>query len=272
MGNWSHKTELVSRANSWVRKMDSKERESTQATVLKSVNYADSIDTSITHLDHNHDTRYGVVNETTVDEIIRMGTNIMMRQYKIAALNFASFKHPGGAFLNGANAQEEHLCHYSNLYNILGNFKDSFYEVNKKKLNKGFYTSNLLYLPDVVFIKGTIQVPCDIITCAAPNARVVQRYNMGSDVDIKDTLYDRIDHILYAAADNQVELLILGAFGCGVFKNDAHDVADTFYTLLTNKYKGIFEFVSFAIPNIQSEYNYNAFLERFNGVLNESSQ
>ena len=35
---------------------------------------------------------------------------------KTAVLNFASFKNPGGMFLNGSKVQEESLCHESFLY------------------------------------------------------------------------------------------------------------------------------------------------------------
>ena len=35
---------------------------------------------------------------------------------RLAALNFASFKNPGGMYMEGSSAQEESLCHYSILY------------------------------------------------------------------------------------------------------------------------------------------------------------
>jgi uncharacterized protein (TIGR02452 family) len=46
------------------------------------------------------------------------------------------------------------------------------------------------------------------------------------------------------AAKEKVEVLILGAWGCGAFKNDSNVVAHAFYTLLKN-YN--FEVVEFAL-------------------------
>lgn len=48
---------------------------------------------------------------------------------KICLLNFASFKNPGGRFIDGSMAQEEAICHATNLYNILSDKRitDKFY-------------------------------------------------------------------------------------------------------------------------------------------------
>lgn len=56
---------------------------------------------------------------------------------KTALLNFASYKSPGGLFIEGSMAQEECLCHYSFLYNVLSQHPD-YYEYNNKNLNKNY--------------------------------------------------------------------------------------------------------------------------------------
>ena len=82
---------------------------------------------------------------------------------KVAALNFASFKNPGGMFLAGSKAQEECLCMDSTLYPVLNSFRGTYYEPNKKLLNRSLYTDRALYTPDVVFENEECTVKADII-------------------------------------------------------------------------------------------------------------
>lgn len=182
---------------------------------------------------------------------------------KMAALNFASYKHPGGRFLQGFNAQEECLCHESILYNVLERFVDRFYRPNHKRLNNALYNSNLIYSPNILFDGDNGISYCDIITCAAPNRAAIKRYMDISDDEINTHMEDRIDHVLFSAYDNDVEVLILGAFGCGVFGNDPSTVAEIFKNLLDSKYKNCFDKVIFAVPTGK---NHNVFKEVFQNV------
>ena len=60
------------------------------------------------------------------------------------------------------------------------------------------------------------------------------------------------------AAENKVDTLILGAFGCGVFKQDPEQVALIFDEFLSTDFENVFETVIFAIPDRNSK-NYKAF-------------
>ena len=193
-----------------------------------------------------------------IEDIDSVSAILKYAKEKTTVLNFASYKEPGGMFLQGSTAQEECLCHQSFLYNVLSK-KQNYYEYNKKSLNKALYTNRALYSPDVIFGKGNKIVKCDVITCAAPNFSTASKYQSVSRADNNLVLKSRIDFVLAIAALNQVSTLILGAYGCGVFGQNPVDVASIFKDKI-NQYP--FELVIFAIPK-----SANGNLDAFNLVF-----
>lgn len=189
---------------------------------------------------------------------------------KSAVLNFASYKNPGGMFLNGSKAQEECLCHDSFLYNVLEAFKDSFYKENCKHKNKALYYNRALYSPNVFFFKNGQTITTDVITCACPNKSAAQKYRNVSNEENTKYLKSRIKFVLEIAKQNHVKSLILGAYGCGVFGQDPKEVAKIFKEYLTTTYNGCFKEILFAIPNKEGQ-NHKAFEETFADLHKEQN-
>jgi uncharacterized protein (TIGR02452 family) len=192
------------------------------------------------------------------------------RKKKFTVLNFASYKHPGGMFMNGSSAQEESLCHKSNLYSVLSapKFYNEYYVPHneKGKTFRSLYTNELIYSPDVIFKdidNDSKPIFANVITCAAPNAGAYLKYK-GSDPNTCEyVMYNRIDALLmseyfWCKEHDEKRILILGAFGTGVFKNPVRSTAAAFMELLMDKYRGCFDTIVFAIPD---EYSYNIFQE-----------
>ena len=147
---------------------------------------------------------------------------------KTAVLNFASYRHPGGGFLNGSMAQEEAICHASFLYNILREFTD-YYEWNEAHYNMGLYMNRALYSPDVFFFgDNENRVTADVITCAAPNRSMLLKDGRFSEEENEAALRDRIRFIRDICDSESVDVLISGAFGCGVFAQKPEEVARLF--------------------------------------------
>lgn len=162
-------------------------------------------------------------------------------------LNFASFKHPGGGFLNGSMAQEEALCHASFLYNVLSQLED-FYAYNNEHMNRGLYHDRAIYSPDIRFFSGRWTRMADVITCAAPNRSMI-KYGKFTEAENQQSLKNRILFIVNVlnAAQNPPEHVIFGAFGCGVFKQDPKMVAQIFHDVcpMLGKTKEVI----FAVPD-----------------------
>lgn len=183
-----------------------------------------------------------------------------------AILNFASSKNPGGGFVKGANAQEESLCYRSNLYNVLSKHM-SFYEYNRNNLNNSLYTDGIIYSSDVCFFRNSKNGNCEpyylnVITSAAPNCKAALR-NGVKHTEINDTMRRRVEQILKVAIQHDVNHLVLGAFGCGVFGNNPDDVAHIIYDLTVNhEYGRYFQQITFAMHDSTS-VNTKAFCKVF---------
>jgi uncharacterized protein (TIGR02452 family) len=64
---------------------------------------------------------------------------------RIALLNFASARNPGGGFLSGSQAQEESLARASGLYAALSRMTD-YYGANRRS-QSALYTDHMIYSP-----------------------------------------------------------------------------------------------------------------------------
>lgn len=206
----------------------------------------------------------------TIDDIDSVGAIFKYRNDtdRMAVLNFASYRNPGGMFMEGSKAQEECLCHASYLYNVISQFSQ-FYAWNNQHKNKGMYTNRALYTPAVKFFDyGATETKscfCDVITCACPNWSVALRYGNFTRQENTQACSSRAEFILRVAADRYVGTLILGAYGCGVFAQDATEIASIFKNLLDTKYKNVFRQVIFAIPAGGRDNNLGKFQSVFNG-------
>nr|WP_315490394.1 TIGR02452 family protein [uncultured Rhodoferax sp.] len=191
-------------------------------------------------------------------------------QQRIGLLNFASAKNPGGGFLNGSQAQEEALARSSGLYPCLLTQMAAFYEPNRENRSL-LYLDAAICSPDVPFFRSDtgeyLPSPnvATVVTAPAPNAGAIAN-NQPQDLPlVLPTLAKRAAMVLQLFALSGVETVILGAWGCGVFRNDPRQVAQIFAELLQQggPYSFAFKSVTFAIAGLKDDTNVNAFREKF---------
>ncbi|WP_408889308.1 TIGR02452 family protein [Myxococcus faecalis] len=186
---------------------------------------------------------------------------------RVAALNFASARNPGGGFLGGAKAQEEDLARCSALYPCLLTQRE-YYDANREE-RSALYTDHLIYSPDVPFFRDDslelLERPflLSMLTAPGPNAGVVLREDPRQRRQLHAVLRARALKVLQVAAHQGHEVLVLGAWGCGVFRNEPAEVAQAFSSALTQLY-GAFSRVVFAVYERGGDGpNLRAFQEHF---------
>ncbi|MER7949820.1 TIGR02452 family protein [Streptomyces sp. NPDC096079] len=171
----------------------------------------------------------------------------------VAVLNFASARNPGGGYLNGAQAQEEALCRSSALHATL--LRAPAYYAHHRAERSALYTDRVIHSPRVPVFRddrgALLDEPFTVgfLTSPAPNAGVVHRNTPELADRLPAALASRAERVLETAAASGYRRLVLGAWGCGVFRNDPAQVAGTFKTLLTGagRFAGHYEEIVFAV-------------------------
>lgn len=196
----------------------------------------------------------------TVSAIIKYS-----KRGKTAVLNMASVKRKGGGVENGAVAQEECLFRCSNLYNI----PDEFYPIGEDEL---IYTHGATFVKDFMY-NPINHVVVDVITIPAINLnnrgltptglnKTKSSYKLTHEEEI--SYLDKMHLMIGSAIYNECNNIILGAWGCGVFKNNPKIISELFReTLESLRYR--FDNVIFAIINDRNstDNNYEIFKQTF---------
>jgi len=169
----------------------------------------------------------------------------------IGVLNFASAKNPGGGFINGAMAQEESLAASSTLYRTL-TVHEEYYRENRAQRSM-MYTNYAIYSPDVVFFRDgrfqLVEKPFKASVLTLPAVNMGQVLLKGEDsAEAERVMRRRMKLALAIFARQGARNLVLGAYGCGVFRNDPKKIAAWWKELLEDEGMGqYFDFIFHAV-------------------------
>lgn len=196
------------------------------------------------------------------------------RSEALLVLNFANPFEPGGGVRRGAKAQEEDLCRSSSLLLSLESPAAEAYYAYHRKLDSRLSSDAILISPKVDIFRNEAgrllpePVSAAVMTCAAP--MVQPDFGYLSEAEYRALFARRIDAVLQTAACCGYRSLVLGAFGCGAFGNDAAMVSDLFYDAMKRfRFSGMrledcFRVIDFAVPGDGAEsYNQQEFRRNF---------
>lgn len=212
------------------------------------------------------------INEDSFSAAVKVKRNHL--DSKVLVLNFANPVNPGGGVRRGARAQEEDLCRKSSLLLSLEDESSKPYYEYNRSLHTYMGSDAIILSPSVEIIKDSEgellddSVIVSVMTCAAP--MISSGLEGMTEAEYEQMFYDRIVATLKVAANYGYKYLVLGAWGCGAFGNDANVVAKLYYKALKElEYNGLpheslFRQIYFAVlDRTADQRNFRAFYEYF---------
>lgn len=223
-----------------------------------------------------------IVNDDSFNAAITLASSKTPASGRVAVLNMASNISPGGGWRKGARAQEEALCYRSSLYLSLHKRyypwkqRQGIYTPDVVIIRSDMASGHKLLMPDVkaedlpvvsvLSIAALRRPPVDNIKIDTPNGtvdRVV--YSKPSDRELTKI---KMRLCLRMAARRGHGLLVLGALGCGAFRNPPKEVANCWLEVLReNEFRGgWWEEIWFAVFDKRNEGNLEVFEEVLGGI------
>ena len=203
--------------------------------------------------------------------------------YRVAVLNMANRQNPGGGVYSGAGAQEENLFRRTNLFQSLYLFAPYAEDYGITPSAQGYPLDRNyggIYSPSVTVFRGLekdgyplLDAPfsVDVISVAGMNRPQLNHEGMIAD-NLVEGVKNKMRTIFDIALLNGNDCLILGALGCGAFRNPPKHISRLFHELLLTEYKHVFQSVVFAIlddHNAHKEHNlegnFQPFWNEFHG-------
>ena len=190
-------------------------------------------------------------------------TFVEQNEGKVAVLNMASRSNPGGGVYGGAGAQEEYCFRCSDYFRSLYQFVDYGPAYGVERSHKSYPMDRNfggIYSPNVTVFRGTeeegypfIEKPWQVNFIAVAG---INRPETVTKEDGREWMTEpmvagtknKLRTILNIAIDNEIDILVLGAIGCGAFHNPPHHVALLFKEIFAEPaYAHAFKKVVFAI-------------------------
>jgi uncharacterized protein (TIGR02452 family) len=198
-----------------------------------------------------------IVTITNEDTLVA-GARLMESGHTPMMLNFANDRHPGGGVESGAAAQEESLFRRTNLHLTL---LPTLYPTRD---NEGIYT------PAATVFRASEPDECKLLAKpwqgAFSTVPGIYRPNITAEnkLDARDAarLDKKIRIILQMGAQHGHDTLVLGALGCGAWRNPPAHVAEIFRTVVSD-YNGAFKEIVFAIYDCKGSSNFEEFAKVF---------
>ncbi|OLN97203.1 hypothetical protein CCHL11_02173 [Colletotrichum chlorophyti] len=239
----------------------SAETRSVLPSILPNLPHLDASKSESLHLDylpplraaacpaHAPGARVKIVNADTLNAAIDLAAQ-RPDGGRVAVLNMASDIHAGGGWLKGAVAQEEAICYRSSLY---------------LSLHKRYYPFKRR--GGVVLSVAAVRRPELRKTQVVTASGTEEAYEFAKAGDRAVTL-DKMRLCLRMAASRGHSLLVLGALGCGAFRNPPEEVARCWLQVLGEAEfaGGWWREVWFAVYDRKNEGNFEVFEEYLSGV------
>jgi uncharacterized protein (TIGR02452 family) len=252
-------------------------RRSVQATrVIRPTDWSGIVATAATLTERATAGRLEVTGETTLEASRRLIQT--EGRARVLALNFASAKNPGGGFLGGSQAQEESLARSSGLYATLQAGRE-YYDANRA-CRSTLYTDYAIHSPDVPVFrddKGRLldrPYLVSFLTMPAVNVGALQAGSSDSD-QVAEIMARRVGDVIALAVSEGYSDVILGAWGCGVFRNDPQMIARLFRDCLfgPRRWAWRLERIVFAVFDRSEEQSiFGAFEDAFAGVPHKENK